>query len=285
MNVWVSANGPSSTADTIVSRDGTRLEQRIMGSGPPLIVLPGALSLASDFATLAEALALSFTVHVLERRGHGHSGDAIAGYAIEREVEDVAALLQTTGPAFVFGHSFGGLIALEAARTLGERIRKVAVFEPGVSIGGSIPSGWIPEYKTLLEAGKAHEAFIVFIRALGPEQARLAPRWLMRLTLPFILRGNEWQKMKALLPSNAREHAEVGRLNDSYRAYTGISAPTLLMHGDKDGAVPARTSEALGRVMPKATVRAFPGLDHFAPQRRNTGEVAEALRAFFVGGE
>lgn len=284
MNVWVPTYGPSTTADRIVSRDGTRLEQRVIGSGPALIVLPGALSLAADYADLAEALAPSFTVHVLERRGHGHSGDATDTYSIDREVEDVTALLQTTGPAHVFGHSFGGLVALEAARSLGGRVRKLAVFEPGVSIGGSIPTGWIPEYRRLLAEGKAHEAFIVFIRALGPEQARQAPRWLMRLTLPFILRGNEWQKMKALLPSNAREHAEVGRLNDSYRAYAGIAAPTLLMHGDKDGAIPARTSETLARVMPKAMSRTFPGLDHFAPQRGATGEVAEALRVFFVGG-
>ena len=282
MNISVSTYAPSSTADTIVSRDGTRLEQRIIGSGPALIVLPGALSLAADYANLVEALASSFTVHVLERRGHGNSGDAPDGYAIEREVEDVTALLQTTGPAHVFGHSFGGLVALEAARALGGRVRNLAVYEPGVSIGGSIPADWIPEYKRLLAEGKAHEAFIVFIRALGPEQARQAPRWLMRLVLPFVLRGHEWQKMKALLPSNAREHAEVGRLNDSYRAYAGIAAPTMLMHGDKDGAVPARTSEALGRVMVKATVRAFPGLDHFAPQRGDTGEVAEALRVFFA---
>ncbi len=281
MNVWVPTYGPASTADTIVSRDGTRLQQRIIGSGPALIVLPGALSLAEDYENLAEALAASFTVHVLERRGHGSSGDSTSGYSIEREVEDVTALLKMTGPAFVFGHSYGGLIALEAARTLGGRVRKLAVFEPGVSIGGSIPSDWISEYERLLAEGKTHEAFIVFIRALGPEQARRAPGWLMRLTLPFILRGNEWRKMKALLPSNGREHAEVGRLNDSYRVYGGIAAPTLLMHGDKDGAIPARTSEALGRVMPKAMTRAFPGLDHFAPQRGATGEVAEALRAFF----
>ena len=281
MNVWVPTYGPSSTADTIVSRDGTRLEQRIIGSGPALIVLPGALSLAADYANLAEALAASFTVHVLERRGHGLSGDSTEPYSIDREVEDVAALLQMTGPACVFGHSFGGLIALEAARALGGRIRKLAVFEPGVSIGGSIPTGWVPEYERLLAAGKAHEAFIVFIRALGPDQARRAPRWLMRLTLPFILRGNEWKKMKTLLPSNAREHAEAGRLNDSYRAYASIAAPTLLMYGDKDGDVPARTSDVLGHVMPKAMTRAFPGLDHFAPQRGATSEVAEALRVFF----
>lgn len=265
----------------LISRDGTQLCREVYGQGSAVIVIPGALSLAADYGALATVLATTHTVHVLERRGHGQSRDRADGYSIDREVDDVAALLGDTGPAFVFGHSFGGLIALEAARALPGRIRKLAVFEPGVSIGGSIPTTWIPEYRRLLAAGRPREAFITFIRALGPEQARRAPRWLMRLTLPFILRGGEWRKMLTLLPSNAREHAEVGRLDETYRSYGAISTPVLLMHGAKDGHAPGRINQALSRVIPDARVQGFAELDHFAPQRGAPEQIAEALGTFF----
>src|SRR5258706_14192994 len=108
-----------------------------MGSGPWVLVIPGALSMAAGYAAFARALAEHFTVHTIERRGRGRSSPQGDDYSIAKEREDVLALQKETGASFLVGHSFGGLVALEVARN-NPSLTKLAVYEPGVSIGGSI---------------------------------------------------------------------------------------------------------------------------------------------------
>jgi pimeloyl-ACP methyl ester carboxylesterase len=99
--------------ETITSRDGTRIAYARSGAGPPLILVHGTSAAATRWAPVVPALEEHFTVYAVDRRGRGESGDA-DDYAIEREFEDIAALIDATGgPANVLGHSFGGC-ALEA---------------------------------------------------------------------------------------------------------------------------------------------------------------------------
>jgi pimeloyl-ACP methyl ester carboxylesterase len=104
------------TTSTVHSADGTAINYRTTGAGAGLIIVPGALSDATDYAELADALAADFTVHTIERRGRGGSGPQGPDYGIETECADLAAVRKATGSRYVFGHSFGGLVALEAAR-------------------------------------------------------------------------------------------------------------------------------------------------------------------------
>ena len=92
-------------------------------------------------------------MHTIERRGRGGSGPQGDGYSIERECEDVAALQAATGATLLFGHSFGGLIALEAARR-NKAFGKIAVYEPGVSIDGSLGVSWAPACRAQLARGQ-----------------------------------------------------------------------------------------------------------------------------------
>src|SRR5260370_5936653 len=88
-----------------------------MGSGPSVLVIPGALSMAADYAAFASALAEHFTVHIIERRGRGWSSPQGDDYSMIKECEDVLALLQKTGASLLVGHSFVGLVALAGARS------------------------------------------------------------------------------------------------------------------------------------------------------------------------
>src|ERR1700731_32508 len=109
------ANETSITHSSVISKDGTVISYKSTGEGPGVIVLHGALSSSDDFSHFAQELADSFTVHVIDRRGRGMSGPQGNEYSIRKECEDITVVQEATGAAFLFGHSFGGLVALETA--------------------------------------------------------------------------------------------------------------------------------------------------------------------------
>lgn len=115
----------------ITSQDGTIIAFDQVGQGPAVILVGGVLGDHSQQAPLAQLLASHFTVYNLDRRGHGESGDT-PPYAVEREVEDLAALIEEAGgQAVVYGTSVCAILALEeAARGLAPTIKKLALWEP-----------------------------------------------------------------------------------------------------------------------------------------------------------
>jgi pimeloyl-ACP methyl ester carboxylesterase len=118
--------------DTVSSRDGTTIAYDKAGEGPALILVDGALSVhsAGGKSEPARLLAPHFTVYGYDRRGRGGSGDTLP-YAVDREIEDIDALIDRAGgSAFLYGHSSGGTLAMHAAARLGGRIGKIAVYEP-----------------------------------------------------------------------------------------------------------------------------------------------------------
>jgi pimeloyl-ACP methyl ester carboxylesterase len=267
---------------TVRSRDGAEIRYLSMGGGPSVLVIPGALSMAADYADFARALAERFTVHIIERRGRGGSSPQGDDYRMAKEREDVRALQERTGASFLVGHSFGGLIALESARD-NRAFRKIAVYEPGVSIGGSIPMDWMPGYEKNLAEGKYFDAFVEFTRGTGPERARKAPRWLMKPLLRLFLKSHERQQMFGLLPENLREHREVARLDSSYENYREIPAEVLLMYGGKSDIPWIDTAmERLAAALPHSETKGFPTLDHFGIDKKAPREVAAAVRDFFL---
>jgi pimeloyl-ACP methyl ester carboxylesterase len=115
--------------NTVTSGDGTTIAFDRSGEGPPLVLVGGALSDRLAAGSLTEALAPRFTVIAYDRRGRGDSGDT-APYAVEREIEDLEALVaEAGGSAFVFGHSSGAALALEASAR-GLPATKLALYEP-----------------------------------------------------------------------------------------------------------------------------------------------------------
>lgn len=279
------AHGSSHTApDTtrVASSDGTPIACRTIGHGPGLIVLPGAFGLAHHFEGLARALADRLTVHLVGRRGRGGSGDRNDAYSIERECEDVAAIQQATEATLLFGHSFGGLVALEAARRL-PVFRKVAVYEPGVSIDGSVRVDWVDRCRAELTAGRGLDAFVTFVRGINPETTGRVPHRLLKLILLLAMRPDDREEKYRLLPTAIREHLEAARLDGTYESYADIAGDVLLLAGAKGptAALSERTLSRLAQALPDPKPIVFGKLDHFGPEKR-PHEIAGPLVDFFL---
>lgn len=267
---------------TMRSQDGAKISYLTMGSGPSVLVIPGALSTAANYTTFASALAEHFTVHIIERRGRGLSSPQGDDYSILKEREDALLLQQETGATFLVGHSFGGLVALEVARN-NPALTKIAVYEPGVSINGSIPMDWMPGYEKKLTEKKYLDAFVEFSLGVGPERARNTPPWLMKLLIPFFLSSHERKLKLSLLPENLREHQEVARLDSSYENYREIPADVLLMYGGKSDATWVNLAmERLATVLPRSETKEFPKLDHFGIDKKAPQEVAKLVSTYFL---
>jgi pimeloyl-ACP methyl ester carboxylesterase len=273
----------SPARSTVPSLDGTAIAYDSFGAGEGLIVIGGCLATGRDYAPLARALAQSFAVHVLERRGRGASGPQGPDYSIDKEVDDLFAVQAATGAAAVFGHSYGGLIALEAARHSGV-LSRVIVYEPGVCVRGSIPLAWIPRYRELLAAGDRRGAFASMVRQHGfaPAQLERLPLPFVRLILRLAVRGERWQQMCPLLEANLAEHEQVARLDDgTVDRYSSISARVLLLGGQKSPRfITTDLFAALQRTIPNADTEIIDGLDHLAPGEKAPEVVADGVRRY-----
>jgi pimeloyl-ACP methyl ester carboxylesterase len=143
----------------VTSNDGTEIAYNRQGAGPAVLLVDGALCYRGfgPMAHLAELLAPHFTVHTYDRRGRGESGNN-QPYALEREVEDIGALIRAAGgSACVYGISSGGCLVLEAASRLDGQIKKLALYEAPYNAQEAARPQW-HEYRQglrqALEAGR-----------------------------------------------------------------------------------------------------------------------------------
>src|SRR5918997_2923495 len=135
--------------ETVPSADGTPIACWRSGEGPPLVLVHGTAADHGRWSPVLPAFEGRFAVCAVDRRGRGGSGDS-EGYAIEREFEDVAAVVDSLGePAVLLGHSYGALVALEAALLTGN-VRKLVLYDPGIEVEGEVVSP--PEVIGRLEA-------------------------------------------------------------------------------------------------------------------------------------
>ncbi len=270
------------TPGTVLSRDGTTIAYLSQGAGPAVVVVPGVLSVAADYAAFACALAEHFTVHTIERRGRGGSGPQGADYGIAKECEDVLALRSKTRARLLVGHSYGGLVALEAGRN-DQSLDKVAVYEPGISIDGSMPVDWMPGYEKKLAEGRRVDALVEFTLADAPPPISRTPRRLMKLMMLAFMIKPQYRRMLELLPQNLREWREIARLDGALGDYGEITAGVLLMYGGQSNSRAVDlTVERLPGAVPDCEVRVFPRLDHFGIERTAPREVAAAVADYFL---
>ncbi len=266
------------TSEVVTSTDGTTIGYRTLGAGEGLLVIGGAWRSARDYLPLAEALSAGFTVHVIDRRGRGDSGPQGHAYSIAREIEDVLAIQERTGTKIVFGHSYGGLIALEAARNR-HGFSDVIVYEPGVSIAGSIPLGWMRPYRERLMAGDRRGAFAEMVKGAGgaPPAVERMPLWYVKLILRLFIREEQWRHIDPLLELALAEHEQVQALDaPTVERYQNISSCVHLLGGGKSR--PCFTTslfEAMQAVIPNCTSEVIAGLDHTAPDDKSPAVVAE----------
>ena len=267
----------------VLSKDGTRIGYLSTGGGPSVLVIPGVLSMAADYAAFARHLADHFTVHTIERRGRGESGPQGDDYSIVKECEDVLALQAKTGASLLVGHSYGGLVALEVARN-NKAFHNIAVYEPGVSIDGSMSTKWMPGYEKKLAEKKNVDAFVEFTLADAPPRIQRMPPWLMKLLLLVLVNcTRSYRQMLGLLQQNLREWREIARLDSSCENYREIAGGVLLMYGGKsDSKAVTLAMERLAAILPPSETKKFPNLDHFGIERTAPREVAKEVSDFFL---
>jgi pimeloyl-ACP methyl ester carboxylesterase len=214
---------------TVTSKDGTTIAYDSAGSGPTVILIAGALCsrLSWSGPELSRLLAPHFTVYNYDRRGRGDSAD-IQPYSVEREIEDIEALIdEAGGVACLYGHSSGAALAMETAVRLGDKVKKLAMYEAPFNNDAEAQRAWtqyIAKLTELLAANRRGDAVALFMKYVGTpadqvEGLRQAPVWPM---------------FEAIAPTLAYDHAAVlgkdASVPSERAARVGI--PTLVMNGD-----------------------------------------------------
>jgi pimeloyl-ACP methyl ester carboxylesterase len=249
--------GAATTTElTTTSRDGTRIAYWRTGQGPALVLVHGATADHTRWETVLPLLEPHLTVHTMDRRGRGASGDA-ADYRIEAEGDDVAAVVEavaedTGGPVDVLGHSYGGLCLLEAL-TRTNRIRRAIVYEAGA--GDPTEPGLADELAGLFAAGRREDVVVRMLTVAAGIPAEHVAR--MR-TLP------SWPNRVAAAHTVVREI----RAHDAYRLrperFTTVTVPTLLLLGSDSPSSEAESTRAIAAALPGARVVTMPGQGHVA---------------------
>lgn len=273
--------GAGSAVSQVVSPvDGTTISYQTLGAADGLLVVGGSWRSGRDYLPLAQALSPHFSVHVIDRRGRGDSGPQGSAYSIALEVGDLLAVQERTAAKIVFGHSYGGLVALEAARR-SPVFSDVLVYEPGVSMGGSIPLAWMQPYGERLAAGDGRGAFAAMVKGAGgaPPAVERMPLWYIKLVLRLVIRGQHWWRIEALLNAALAEHEQVKALDQpTLERYQTVGSRVHLLGGSKSPAYRTiRLFEAMRAVIPNCTSEVISGLDHLAPDEKAPTAVAEHL--------
>lgn len=265
--------------DSVQSADGTPIGYCSVGAGPGLIVVGGVLSNAATYRPLADALADTFEVHLVNRRGRAGSGPQRTGHSIQQECDDLLAVMQATGARLVFGHSFGGLVALETARRP-SALQRVFVYEPGVPLHGHFDLGWLDGYQRLLEHGDQRGAFAWMVKHAGfaPRPMARMPLGSVRAVLRLAIRPRRWATIAPLLEANLGEQRIQAALDaPTADRFSTITARTVLMGGTRSPDFISRgLLTELSQVIPDAVVAVLPGLGHAAPEDR-PDEIAAAI--------
>ncbi|MEA2283326.1 MAG: hypothetical protein QOK21_3933 [Solirubrobacteraceae bacterium] len=263
---------------SVTSPDGTPIAYYSLGNGDGLVLVGGSLRSADDYLPLANALGGSFEVHVVDRRGRGASGPLGQDYAIEKECDDLLAVCAATGATRVFGHSYGGLVALETAKHA-PTLTNLALYEPGLTLGPSRPADWGPRYEQMLAEGDTRGAFALFVKHAGH-----APGFLTRLPLPYVrallrlaIRKPTWQRMEPLLSANLAEHRQLAALEGTLASYAGIATDVLLMAGSASPDFAVEPVRELERILSHSELVILDGLAHNAPDERAPARVAECV--------
>jgi pimeloyl-ACP methyl ester carboxylesterase len=268
------------TTDSVSSADGTMIGYRTLGSGPGLIIVHGSVSTSQNYLSLAEALADTYTVYIPDRRGRGSSGPAGKDYSIDKECEDLEALMNKTGAQYMFGHSSGGLITLEAALRL--PIQKVAAYEPAVSINGSVPTAWYPEFERALAENNPALAMAMVLKGLqvSAKMSKVPTQVLALMMQQEILRSDEGRDMAKLVFTFPLDWALVKGQESTWEKYRNIAVSTLLIGGDSSPSYLLNALHTLAETIPGAKHVEIPGFDHTAPNDERSDRIASELKQF-----
>jgi pimeloyl-ACP methyl ester carboxylesterase len=245
---------------TVTSKDGTTIAFDQWGAGPVVILVDGALQYRAfdqGMVPLAELLAPHFSVIHYDRRGRGDSTDT-QPYALEREIEDIEALIdEAGGSASLYGISSGAALAMEAAIALPDKVRKLAMYEAPYNDDPAGQQAWrkyVKELRELLAADRKGDAVGHFMMLVGASPAdvegiRQTPMWSLWESIGHTL---AYDHIAALGEDAAVPTERAAR----------VAMPTLVINGSESFPFMHTTAVALADAMPNGQHRTLEGQTH-----------------------
>lgn len=281
----------SYTIDSVTSKDGTTIGYRQMGEGPGIILLHGGINASQHLMKLGTLLSDEFTVYIPDRRGRGMSGPIGDDYSIEKEDEDLSALIKKTGAHYVFGTADGALFALHAAIN-NPNIHKIAAYEPLIFFG----QPGIEEFKTVIEHYNKHIAegdVAAAMESLTKDSGKymvvnitpdivMVPLFKLALKLDDLKAKGDDVPLRELLPTLYNELEIVQETEGTLEDYKNVKSEVLLLRGSKTESMLKETLDALDKIIPDSTLVELEGLDHGSAQDYGNPEpIAQELKKFF----
>jgi pimeloyl-ACP methyl ester carboxylesterase len=240
--------------ERVTSKDGTKIAYERSGTGPPLVLVHGTAADHTRWAPVLPAFQRHFTVYAVDRRGRGGSGDN-AVYALDREFEDIAAVIDSIGaPVNLLGHSYGALCALEAA-VRSPNVAKLALYEPAFDVGVPFnPPGVRERMEALLDKGDREGVVgmmfkeVVLMSDAEMELVRAAPSWPGRIAAAHTI---------------PREFEDADYQFDAAR-FSSLRIPLLLLQGGDSPKFLVDATAAVHLAIPHSKLVVMPGQQHIA---------------------
>jgi pimeloyl-ACP methyl ester carboxylesterase len=239
----------------IASRDGSQIAFDKVGNGPALIIVSGALAHRSLYpdTLLVSKLKEHFSVYTYDRRGRGESSDT-KPYAVDREIEDIEALIENAGgKAYLYGVSSGAALALQAAAKLGpSKVSKIALYEPPYGQQRSEFTKQKERVNELVRTGQPGDAATFFLSAIG--------------TPPRVLEGMkkspDWEGIRKIDFTLAYDYDVLGDGTVPEDIANAIAVPTLVMDGEKSMDFMRPTATRIAKLIPNAQHTTIKGQTH-----------------------
>jgi pimeloyl-ACP methyl ester carboxylesterase len=240
--------------DTVTSTDGTTIAYDRAGNGPPVILIDAGPTDRTVNAPLVDLLAPRLTVLNYDRRGRGDSGDT-SPYAVDREYEDLMAVIGAAGgSAYLYGNSGGGILALEAAAR-GLPVTGIAVWEPPYILDGArppAPRDYRQQLADLLAAGRRGDMVELFLT----KAAGIPPEFVATIRQsPF------WASQEAVAHALVYDAEIVGDFSVPTARLAAVETPTLVVDGGQTSWLTA-AADTVAEVLPDARRRTLQGQPH-----------------------
>lgn len=259
------------------SADGTRIGFRRLGHGPAVVFVHGSVSTHTDWMPVARLLADRFTCFAMDRRGRAKSGEGVGPYSIEREYEDIEAMLAvaktvTGSEAALVAHSYGAICALGVA--MRHPVPKLVLYEPPLPVGGLIAGENLPPYVAAIEQGDLDKALDWGLDRFPRMPAK---------TIAQLRVSKAWPSLRVMAKSWIRELIEMDAHSPDVEPYRALACPSLLLAGSLSAEHPMLdAARALATVLPGVRFEWLAGQGHGA--MRAAPEMVARLMGEFLGG-
>jgi pimeloyl-ACP methyl ester carboxylesterase len=261
-----------------VSKDGTKISYKYLGHGPGLLIVHGGFRASQHYIELAKNLANDFTVYIMDRRGRNLSGPKGNDYSIQKEMEDIYAILKEKDIQLLFGHSFGALSSLNAA--IDYPLKMLAVYEPPLI--SYCPTDWLPQFEKEMTEKDYISGSATFLKGMqmGGFIGKL-PKPLLKLIFKIIAKGEEWEENAQLLATVPDEFRVAMNWDTGLERYKKVNVPTLIMYGTKTTDYLIKSAKEIAKFIPNHQLTALAGLIHNAPDEQAPEQIAIQLRTYF----